>query len=99
MSNLLITETVNEQPRIQIKSRLPMAPYDQMFPFLTPAIGPDKTNELQALFDKYQRHEIPGHTFFRLMEDIVGEKLLSSATAKLLEHVEKKSAGHRQQTA
>ncbi|GAU40118.1 hypothetical protein TSUD_389680 [Trifolium subterraneum] len=55
MSNLLITETVNEQPKVQINSRLPVVPFDQMFPFFTPAIGPDKTNQLQALFDKYKK--------------------------------------------
>ncbi|MCI21983.1 transcription initiation factor TFIID subunit 4b-like, partial [Trifolium medium] len=83
MSYLQITE--NDQPRVQIKNRLPVVPYDQMFPFLIPEIHPDKAIELQALFDKYKRHEMPGHTFFRLMEDIVGEELISSATAKLLE--------------
>ncbi|GAU40027.1 hypothetical protein TSUD_258200 [Trifolium subterraneum] len=83
MSNLLIK--VKEQPRVRIKSRLPVVPYDRMFPFMTPAIGPDKTNELEALFDKYKRAEMPDHTFFSRMKGIVGKELISSATTKLLE--------------
>ncbi|WJX59502.1 hypothetical protein P8452_44815 [Trifolium repens] len=77
--------TVNEQPRVHMRSRLPLVPYDQIFPFLTPTIGPDKTKELQTLFDRYKRDEIPRDGFYPLMKDIVGEEVLSSALPKIQE--------------
>ncbi|KAK2431672.1 transcription initiation factor TFIID subunit 4b [Trifolium repens] len=78
--------TVNEQPRrVQIRSRLPLVPYDQIFPFLTPTIGDDKTNQLQTLFDRYKRDEIPRHDFYPLMKNIVGEEVFSSVLPKFQE--------------
>ncbi|XP_045828747.1 uncharacterized protein LOC123920527 isoform X1 [Trifolium pratense] len=75
--------TVNEQSKTQISSRLPVLPYDQMFPFLFPEIHNDKAKEIQALFDKYKRGEIPKYDFVSLMKDIAGEEKLRSAEAKL----------------
>ncbi|CAJ2633984.1 unnamed protein product [Trifolium pratense] len=75
--------TVNEQSKTQISSRLPVMPYDQMFPFLFPEIHNDKAKEIQALFDKYKRGEIPKYDFVSLMKGIAGEEKLKSAEAKL----------------
>ncbi|CAJ2634001.1 unnamed protein product [Trifolium pratense] len=80
MSNLQITDTVNESfPAI------PVVPYDRMFPFLFPHIDQDKADEIQALFDKYKRDEIPKASFFPLMRDIVGMQLVYSATMQMHE--------------
>ncbi|XP_045828781.1 uncharacterized protein LOC123920546 isoform X2 [Trifolium pratense] len=78
---LLVTD--NEQPRTRINFTMPVVPYDQLFPFLFHEIDQDKAGELNDLFEKYKRDEIPRNTFYSLMKDIVGEELLLSASEKL----------------
>jgi hypothetical protein len=77
--------TTNKQPRIKIPSIKSTMPLDHLFHFLIPQIDQDQAIKIRTLGRKYQRGELPSDTLFPLMKYIVGEEVLSSAAAKLLE--------------
>ncbi|KAJ1385467.1 Transcription initiation factor TFIID component TAF4 [Sesbania bispinosa] len=74
--------TVNEQPSNQM-NRSKQVPFGLLLPILIPQLAKDRAMQLQTLFNKLKKDEIPKDHFVRLMKGIVGEQMLRLALAKV----------------
>ncbi|XP_027193103.1 transcription initiation factor TFIID subunit 4b-like isoform X2 [Cicer arietinum] len=74
--------TVNEQPSSQI-NRSKQVPFGLLLPILIPQLAKDRAMQLQTLFNKLKKDEIPKDHFVRLMKGIVGDQMLRIALTKV----------------
>ncbi|XP_028752428.1 transcription initiation factor TFIID subunit 4b isoform X2 [Neltuma alba] len=74
--------TVTEQPSSQI-NRSKQVPFGLLLPILLPQLPKDRAMQLQTLFAKLKKDEIPKDNFVRLMKSIVGDQMLRMALAKV----------------
>ncbi|PNX80638.1 transcription initiation factor TFIID subunit 4b-like protein, partial [Trifolium pratense] len=81
MSNQQAT-VVSEQPSSQV-NRSKQVPFGMLLPMLIPQLAKDRAMQLQTLFNKLKRDEIPKDHFVRLMKGIVGDQMLRMALAKV----------------
>ncbi|XP_027355821.1 transcription initiation factor TFIID subunit 4b-like isoform X3 [Abrus precatorius] len=74
--------TVNEQPSSQI-NRNKQVPFGLLLPILIPQLAKDRAMQLQTLFNKLKKDEIPKDHFVRLMKGIVGDQMLRLALSQV----------------
>ncbi|RDX85373.1 Transcription initiation factor TFIID subunit 4b, partial [Mucuna pruriens] len=74
--------TVSEQPSSQ-GNRSKQVPFGLLLPILIPQLAKDRAMQLQTLFAKLKKDEIPKDSFVRLMKGIVGDQMLRLALAKV----------------
>ncbi|KAI9086900.1 hypothetical protein K1719_031061 [Acacia pycnantha] len=74
--------TVTEQPSSQI-NRSKQVPFGLLLPILIPQLPKDRAMQLQTLFTKLKKDEIPKDNFVRLMKSIVGDQMLRMALTKV----------------
>ncbi|XP_020211463.1 transcription initiation factor TFIID subunit 4b isoform X2 [Cajanus cajan] len=74
--------TVNEQPSSQV-NRNKQVPFAMLLPMLIPQLAKDRAMQLQTLFNKLKKDEIPKDHFVRLMKGIVGDQMLRLALTKV----------------
>ncbi|XP_054812383.1 transcription initiation factor TFIID subunit 4b-like [Prosopis cineraria] len=74
--------TVTDQPSGQI-NRSKQVPFGLLLPILLPQLPKDRAMQLQTLFAKLKKDEIPKDNFVRLMKSIVGDQMLRMALAKV----------------
>ncbi|KAK7376952.1 hypothetical protein VNO80_02372 [Phaseolus coccineus] len=74
--------TVSEQPSSQV-NRSKQVPFGLLLPILLPQLAKDRAMQLQTLFAKLKKDEIPKDSFVRLMKGIVGDQMLRLALAKV----------------
>ncbi|KAK4253477.1 hypothetical protein QN277_010142 [Acacia crassicarpa] len=74
--------TVTEQPSSQI-NRSKQVPFGLLLPILIPQLPKDRAMQLQTLFAKLKKDEIPKDNFVRLMKSIVGDQMLRMALTKV----------------
>ncbi|KAL2346466.1 hypothetical protein Fmac_000466 [Flemingia macrophylla] len=74
--------TVNEQPSSQV-NRNKQVPFAMLLPMLIPHLAKDRAMQLQTLFNKLKKDEIPKDHFVRLMKGIVGDQMLRLALTKV----------------
>ncbi|KAG5098835.1 hypothetical protein JHK82_048689 [Glycine max] len=76
--------TVSEQPSSQgNRSTSKQVPFGMLLPILLPQLAKDRAMQLQTLFAKLKKEEIPKDSFVRLMKGIVGDQMLRLALAKV----------------
>ncbi|KAF7830561.1 transcription initiation factor TFIID subunit 4b-like isoform X1 [Senna tora] len=78
--------TVTEQPSNQM-NRSKQVPFGLLLPILIPQLPKDSAMQLQTLFNKLKKDEIPKDNFVRLMKAIVGDQMLRLALAKVQSQV------------
>ncbi|CAJ1972748.1 unnamed protein product [Sphenostylis stenocarpa] len=74
--------TVSEQPSSQ-GNRSKQVPFGLLLPILLPQLAKDRAMQLQTLFAKLKKDEIPKDSFVRLMKGIVGDQMLRLALAEV----------------
>ncbi|KAL3022988.1 hypothetical protein AAZX31_04G043700 [Glycine max] len=74
--------TVNEQPGSQV-NRNKQVPFAMLLPMLIPQLPKDRAMQLQTLFNKLKKDEMPKDQFVRLMKGIVGDQMLRLALTKV----------------
>ncbi|XP_027939123.1 transcription initiation factor TFIID subunit 4b-like [Vigna unguiculata] len=75
--------TVSEQPSSQVNRSNKQVPFGLLLPILLPQLAKDRAMQLQTLFTKLKKDEIPKDSFVRLMKGIVGDQMLRQALAKV----------------
>ncbi|CAK8568354.1 unnamed protein product [Lathyrus sativus] len=88
--------TVNEQPSSQI-NRSKQVPFGLLLPILIPQLAKDRAMQLQTLFNKLKRDEIPKDHFVRLMKGIVGDQMLRIALTKVQQQTKANAGSSGQQ--
>ncbi|XP_073224999.1 transcription initiation factor TFIID subunit 4b isoform X2 [Cicer arietinum] len=88
--------TVNEQPSSQI-NRSKQVPFGLLLPILIPQLAKDRAMQLQTLFNKLKRDEIPKDHFVRLMKGIVGDQMLRIALTKVQQQTRSNPSSSGQQ--
>ncbi|KAL3013244.1 hypothetical protein AAZX31_06G042000 [Glycine max] len=74
--------TVKEQPGSQV-DRNKQVPFAMLLPMLIPQLPKDRAMQLQTLFNKLKKDEMPKDQFVRLMKGIVGDQMLRLALTKV----------------
>ncbi|XP_027331638.1 transcription initiation factor TFIID subunit 4b-like [Abrus precatorius] len=74
--------TVTEQPSSQINHSKGVH-FAQLLRILTPQLAKDRAMQLETLFDKFKKYEIPKDSFVRLVKGIVGDQMLRLALAEV----------------
>ncbi|WJX35272.1 hypothetical protein P8452_23288 [Trifolium repens] len=88
--------TVNEQPSSQV-NRSKQVPFGLLLPILIPQLAKDRAMQLQTLFNKLKRDEIPKDNFVRLMKGIVGDQMLRIALTKVQQQTKANTGSSGQQ--
>ncbi|WJX75470.1 hypothetical protein P8452_58999 [Trifolium repens] len=88
--------TVNEQPSSQV-NRSKQVPFGLLLPILIPQLAKDRAMQLQTLFNKLKRDEIPKDHFVRLMKGIVGDQMLRIALTKVQQQTKANTGSSGQQ--
>ncbi|KAJ7949941.1 transcription initiation factor TFIID subunit 4b-like [Quillaja saponaria] len=84
--------TVSEQAGSSI-NRTKQVPFGLLLPILQAQLDKDKSMQLQALFVKLKKDEIPKEGFVRLMKGIVGDQMLRLALSKVQSQQRPSAAG------
>ncbi|WJX38528.1 hypothetical protein P8452_26180 [Trifolium repens] len=79
--------TVNEQPSSQI-NRSKQVSFDSLLHVLMPQLPKDRAMQLQTLYNKLKRHEIPKDDFVRRMKGIAGDQMVRIAVTKAQQQTE-----------
>ncbi|XP_057518737.1 transcription initiation factor TFIID subunit 4b isoform X2 [Amaranthus tricolor] len=58
-------------------------PFGTMLPLILPELDKDKAMQLQTLYGKLRRNEVPKDAFVRLMRGIIGDNMLRLAVLKM----------------
>ncbi|CAJ1972025.1 unnamed protein product [Sphenostylis stenocarpa] len=74
--------TVSEQPSSQ-GNRSKQKPFGLLLPILLRQLAKDRAMQLQTLFAKLKKGEIPKDSFVRLLKGIVGDQMLRLALAEV----------------
>ncbi|KNA09321.1 hypothetical protein SOVF_154680 isoform A [Spinacia oleracea] len=64
-------------------NRSKQIPFGSLLPIILPELDKDKAMQLQTLYGKLRRNEIPKETFVRLMRSCVGDQMLRLAVVKM----------------
>ncbi|XP_021770139.1 transcription initiation factor TFIID subunit 4b-like isoform X2 [Chenopodium quinoa] len=64
-------------------NRSKQIPFGSLLPIILPELDKDRAMQLQTLYGKLRRNEIPKDTFVRLMRGIVGDQMLRLAVVKM----------------
>ncbi|CAL0332753.1 unnamed protein product [Lupinus luteus] len=72
-----------EQPSSQMNHTNKQVPFGLLLPILIPQLPKDRAMQLQTLFTKLKKDEIPKDSFVRLMKGIVGDQMLRLAIIKV----------------
>ncbi|WJX41462.1 hypothetical protein P8452_28811 [Trifolium repens] len=88
--------TVNEQPSSQV-NRSKQVPFGLLLPILIPQLAKDRAMQLQTLFNKLKRDEIPKDNFVRLMKGIAGDQMLRIALTKVQQQTKANTGSSGQQ--
>lgn len=88
--------SVNEQPSGQV-NRSKQVPFGLLLPILIPQLPKDRAMQLQTLFNKLKRDEIPKEHFVRLMKGIVGDQMLRIALTKVQQQTKTNTGSSGQQ--
>ncbi|KAE9599997.1 hypothetical protein Lal_00046152 [Lupinus albus] len=76
-------DTITEKPRSQMNQTPKQVPFGLLLPILIPQLPKDRAMQLQTLFTKLKKDEVPKDSFVRLMKGIVGDQMLRLAIAKV----------------
>ncbi|OIW20855.1 hypothetical protein TanjilG_24933 [Lupinus angustifolius] len=76
-------DTITEQPRSLMNQPSKQVPFGLLLPILIPQLPKDRAMQLQTLFTKLKKEEVPKDSFVRLMKGIVGDQMLRLAIAKV----------------
>ncbi|KAK2388129.1 TBP-associated factor 4B [Trifolium repens] len=88
--------TVNEQPSSQI-NRSKQVSFDSLLHVLMPQLPKDRAMQLQTLYNKLKRHEIPKDDFVRRMKGIAGDQMVRIAVTKAQQQTEGNTGSSGQQ--
>ncbi|GMH03172.1 hypothetical protein Nepgr_005011 [Nepenthes gracilis] len=83
--------TVQEQASSSI-NRARQIPFGSLLPIILPELDKDRAMQLNALYTKLRKNEIPKEGFVRLMRNIVGDQTLRLAVVKM--HAKGARASH-----
>lgn len=64
-------------------NRAKQIPFGSLLPIILPELDKDRAMQLQTLYGKLRRNEIPKDGFVRLMRSIVGDQMLRLAVVKM----------------
>ncbi|CAJ2644150.1 unnamed protein product [Trifolium pratense] len=88
--------TVNEQPSSQVNSSN-QVPFCLFLPILMPQLPKDRAMQLQTLYNRLKRDEIPKDDFVRRMKGIAGDQMLRMAVAKVQQQTKGNTGSSRLQ--
>lgn len=72
-------------------NRAKQIPFGSLLPIILPELDKDRSMQLQTLYGKLRRNEIPKEAFVRLMRSIVGDQMLRLAVVKMQAKVQSQS--------
>ncbi|KAL8170978.1 hypothetical protein V2J09_022782 [Rumex salicifolius] len=72
-------------------SRTKQIPFGSLLPIILPELDKDRAMQLQSLYAKLRKNEIPKDGFVRLMRNIVGDQMLKVAVVKMQSKIARES--------